>query len=93
MDPPRSREAHYVAGPPNFRRLGPCDSVSDLRTSAKLGTPEAFLHLRESCHSEHRRHREAIHLAKDSAPAYTSHLVKDCLPDNLGMIWSKEFCP
>ncbi|VDP00896.1 unnamed protein product [Heligmosomoides polygyrus] len=40
-------ESHYVAGPPNFRRLGPCDSVSDLRTSAKLGTPEAFSHLRE----------------------------------------------
>ncbi|VDP08991.1 unnamed protein product [Heligmosomoides polygyrus] len=39
-------ESHYVAGPPNFRRLGPCDSVSDLRTSAKLGTPEAFTHLR-----------------------------------------------
>ncbi|VDP04724.1 unnamed protein product [Heligmosomoides polygyrus] len=47
-------EAHYVAGPPNFRQLGPCDRVSDLRTSAKLGTPEAFSHLRESCHSEHR---------------------------------------
>ncbi|VDP06825.1 unnamed protein product [Heligmosomoides polygyrus] len=47
-------EAHYVAGPPNFRQLGPRDSVSDLRTSAKLGTPEAFSHLRESCHSEHR---------------------------------------
>ncbi|VDP09737.1 unnamed protein product [Heligmosomoides polygyrus] len=39
-------EAHYVAGPPNFRQLGPRDSVSDLRTSAKLGTPEAFSHLR-----------------------------------------------
>ncbi|VDO64478.1 unnamed protein product [Heligmosomoides polygyrus] len=47
-------EAHYVAGPPNFRQLGPRDSVSDLRTSAKLGTPEAFSHLHESCHSEHR---------------------------------------
>ncbi|VDP07620.1 unnamed protein product [Heligmosomoides polygyrus] len=47
-------ESHYVVGPPNFRRLGPCESVSDLRTSAKLETPEAFSHLRESCHSEHR---------------------------------------
>ncbi|VDO60890.1 unnamed protein product [Heligmosomoides polygyrus] len=34
-----------VAGPPTFRRLGPCDSVFDLRTSAKLGTPEVFAHL------------------------------------------------
>ncbi|VDP09913.1 unnamed protein product [Heligmosomoides polygyrus] len=47
-------ESHYGAGPPNFRQLDPRDSVSDLRTSAKLGTPEAFSHLRESCHSEHR---------------------------------------
>ncbi|VDP15905.1 unnamed protein product [Heligmosomoides polygyrus] len=44
-------EAPYVAGPPNFRQLGP---RSDIRTSAKLGTPEAFSHLHESCHSEHR---------------------------------------
>ncbi|VDP43704.1 unnamed protein product [Heligmosomoides polygyrus] len=43
-----------VACPPNLRRLGPCDNISDLRTSAKLGTPEAFSHLREWCHSEHR---------------------------------------
>ncbi|VDP11675.1 unnamed protein product [Heligmosomoides polygyrus] len=42
-----------VAVPHNFRRLGKCDSVSNLRTSAKLGIPEAFSHLRESCHSEH----------------------------------------
>ncbi|VDO19093.1 unnamed protein product [Heligmosomoides polygyrus] len=35
-------EAHYVAGPPNFRQLGPRDSVFDLRASAKLGTPEFF---------------------------------------------------
>ncbi|VDP06501.1 unnamed protein product [Heligmosomoides polygyrus] len=33
-------EAHYEAGPPNFRQLGPRDSVSDPRTSAKPGTPE-----------------------------------------------------
>ncbi|VDO68493.1 unnamed protein product [Heligmosomoides polygyrus] len=39
-------ESYYVAGPPNFRQLGPRDRVSDLRTSAKLGTPEAFSHLR-----------------------------------------------
>ncbi|VDP37198.1 unnamed protein product [Heligmosomoides polygyrus] len=30
-------EAHYVADPPNFRQLGPRDSVSDHRTSAKHG--------------------------------------------------------
>ncbi|VDP23099.1 unnamed protein product [Heligmosomoides polygyrus] len=47
-------EVHYVAGLPNFRRLRPCNSGSDLRTSARLGTPEAFSYLRESCHSEHR---------------------------------------
>ncbi|VDO79703.1 unnamed protein product [Heligmosomoides polygyrus] len=47
-------EAHYVAGLPNFRQLGPRDSVSDLRTSAKLGTPEAFSHWRDSCHCKHR---------------------------------------
>ncbi|VDP09413.1 unnamed protein product [Heligmosomoides polygyrus] len=34
-------ETHQVAGTANFRRLGPCDSVSDLRTTTKLGTPEA----------------------------------------------------
>ncbi|VDP39177.1 unnamed protein product [Heligmosomoides polygyrus] len=37
--------------PPNFR-LGPCDSVSDLGTSTKLGSPETFAHFRDSCHSE-----------------------------------------
>ncbi|VDP35092.1 unnamed protein product [Heligmosomoides polygyrus] len=47
-------EAHCVASPPNFRQLGPRDSVSGLRTSAKLGTPEVFSHLRKSCHSEYR---------------------------------------
>ncbi|VDO70532.1 unnamed protein product [Heligmosomoides polygyrus] len=47
-------EAHYVAGPPNFQRIGSCDSVSAFRMSTKLRTPEAFCHLRESRHSEHR---------------------------------------
>ncbi|VDO20122.1 unnamed protein product [Heligmosomoides polygyrus] len=46
-------EAHYVVGSPNFRRLVPCDSVFDPRTSTKLGTPEAFSQLHESCHSVH----------------------------------------
>ncbi|VDO96402.1 unnamed protein product [Heligmosomoides polygyrus] len=46
-------EAHYVTDPPNSRQLGPRDSISGLRASAKLGSPEAFSHLRESCHSEH----------------------------------------
>ncbi|VDO73816.1 unnamed protein product [Heligmosomoides polygyrus] len=47
-------EAHHVAGFPSFRQLGPRDNVCDLRTSAKLGTPEAYSHMRESCHSKHR---------------------------------------
>lgn len=38
-----------MTDPPNFRQLGPCESISAPRTSTKIRTSKPFSYLHESC--------------------------------------------